>query len=80
DELVNNEITGINVGQHDTASAVAAIPHEAENLLYVSCGTWSLSGTELKGPILTASALKYTFTNDAGYDGSTRVLTNCTGV
>lgn len=80
DEILNNEITVINVCQHDTASAVAAIPHEEENLLYVSCGTWSLIGTELKAPILTDSALKYNFTNEAGYDGTIRFLKNCTGL
>lgn len=79
-EISKNEIVVVNVCQHDTASAVAAIPHEEENLLYISCGTWSLIGTELKSPILTDSALKYNFTNEAGYDGTTRFLKNCTGL
>ena len=32
---------------HDTASAVMAVPTVADNVLYLSSGTWSLMGTEL---------------------------------
>ena len=31
---------------HDTASAVAAVPTQEEETLYISSGTWSLMGTE----------------------------------
>lgn len=79
-ENLNSEILVVNVCQHDTASAVVAIPHEEKHLLYISCGTWSLIGTELKYPMLTNKALKYNFTNEAGYEGTTRFLKNCTGL
>lgn len=76
-----SETVVINVCQHDTASAVAAIPHVAgQPLLYISCGTWSLIGTELAAPILTKEALEHDFTNEAGYDGTIRFLKNCTGL
>lgn len=70
----------INVCQHDTASAVAAIPILEEKTLYISCGTWSLIGTELENPILTEKALTYNFTNELGHSRSTRFLKNCTGL
>ena len=33
---------------HDTGSAVAAVPSNRDHVLYISSGTWSLMGTELK--------------------------------
>lgn len=70
----------INVCQHDTASAVVAIPPLEGKTLYISCGTWSLIGTELAHPLLTEKALRYGFTNEMGHSGTTRFLKNCTGL
>lgn len=70
----------VSVCQHDTASAVAAIPYVDENLLYISCGTWSLIGTELTEPILSDLALDYQFTNELGHSDTIRFLKNCTGL
>ena len=36
---------------HDTGSAVVAVPSNEEDVLYISSGTWSLMGTELKEAI-----------------------------
>ena len=36
---------------HDTASAVAAVPAEGSDWVYISSGTWSLMGVELETPI-----------------------------
>lgn len=33
---------------HDTGSAVAAVPSNRDHVLYISSGTWSLMGTELR--------------------------------
>ncbi|MBP3239815.1 MAG: rhamnulokinase, partial [Oribacterium sp.] len=38
---------------HDTGSAVMSVPTEEEDALYISSGTWSLLGTELKKPDVT---------------------------
>ncbi|WP_447453642.1 rhamnulokinase [Streptococcus fryi] len=70
----------INICQHDTASAVATIPKLEDKTLYISCGTWSLIGTELDYPILTDKALTYNFTNEIGHSRTTRFLKNCTGL
>ncbi len=70
----------IAVAEHDTASAVAAIPTEEESFAYLSCGTWSLIGTEVAQPILTEQALAWNVTNEGGVDGTFRLLKNVTGL
>lgn len=70
----------INVCEHDTASAIASIPKVKDPVLYISSGTWSLIGTELKHPILTKEAFEGQFTNELGHDSSVTFLKNCTGL
>ncbi len=65
---------------HDTAAAVAAVPAEVDNYAYLSSGTWSLMGLEIKQPIITAEALKYNFTNEGGVCGTIRFLKNIMGL
>jgi rhamnulokinase len=68
------------VGSHDTASAVAAVPARQENFAYISSGTWSLVGLELKHPVLTEASRAANFTNEGGVDGTTRYLRNVGGL
>ena len=73
------------VGSHDTASAVAAVPAAAagegqENFAYISSGTWSLVGLELKHPVLTEASREANFTNERGVDGTIRYLRNMGGL
>ncbi|WP_117212044.1 rhamnulokinase [Allorhizocola rhizosphaerae] len=70
----------IAVGSHDTASAVVGVPASGDRFGYISCGTWSLVGLELDGPILTEDSRKAGFTNEAGVDGTVRYLRNVTGL
>ena len=65
---------------HDTGSAVAAVPMDPEDAIYLSSGTWSLMGVESKVPIINAEMLAYNFTNEGGVDGTFRVLTNIMGL
>jgi rhamnulokinase len=65
---------------HDTAAAVAAVPAEGRGWAYISSGTWSLLGIELKKPILTEKARQCNFTNEIGYGGSIRFLKNIVGL
>jgi rhamnulokinase len=65
---------------HDTASAVAGIPASGKNWAFISCGTWSLVGMELDGPITTTAALAENFTNEAGVGGTIRFLKNVQGM
>ena len=68
------------VGSHDTASAVAAVPADGPGFAYISCGTWSLAGIELGGPVLTEASRAANFTNEAGVDGTIRYLRNVMGL
>ncbi|WP_285247023.1 rhamnulokinase family protein [Pseudarthrobacter sp. efr-133-R2A-89] len=68
------------VGSHDTASAVAAVPAQEENFAYISSGTWSLVGLELKHPVLTEAGREANFTNERGVDGTIRYLRNMGGL
>jgi rhamnulokinase len=68
------------VASHDTASAVAAIPNMDENSAFISSGTWSLMGVELRAPIISDQAYSLGFTNEGGVDGSILLLKNLTGL
>jgi rhamnulokinase len=68
------------VGSHDTASAVVAVPAETEDFAYISSGTWSLVGVELKNPVLTEASRLANFTNERGVDGTIRYLRNVGGL
>jgi rhamnulokinase len=64
---------------HDTGSAVAAISAR-EGTAFLSSGTWSLVGTEIDRPIISAEALQLNFTNEGGVEGTTRLLKNVMGL
>ncbi|MFI6095853.1 rhamnulokinase family protein [Lentzea sp. NPDC051213] len=70
----------IAVGSHDTASAVVAVPAENDRFAYISCGTWSLVGVELRAPVLTEESRAANFTNEGGVDGTIRYLRNVMGL
>lgn len=78
------ETTVVAVGSHDTASAVVAVPATADNsrdgFAYISSGTWSLVGLELKHPVLTEASREANFTNERGVDGTVRYLRNVGGL
>jgi len=64
---------------HDTASAVAGTPLE-EGWAYLSSGTWSLLGVETREPLLTGDAARANVTNEAGVEGTNRLLVNVMGL
>jgi len=68
------------VASHDTASAVVATPLREAGSVYISCGTWALTGTELERPVLTEDARKAGFTNERGLDDRVRFQTNVMGL
>ncbi|MDF2051293.1 rhamnulokinase family protein [Arthrobacter sp. Cr_A7] len=74
------DTTVVAVGSHDTASAVAAVPAQEEDFAYISSGTWSLVGLELKHPVLTEASREANFTNERGVDGTIRYLRNMGGL
>lgn len=73
------DIKVVNVCEHDTASAVAAIPNLKDSL-FISSGTWSLIGDVINSPIVTQEAEQFCFTNEIGKDDKVTFLKNCTGL
>lgn len=65
---------------HDTASAVLAVPAKKEDFLYISSGTWSLMGVELKEANCSDEARKANLTNEGGYEYRYRFLKNIMGL
>lgn len=65
---------------HDTGSAVAAVPFEDPGAAYISSGTWSLVGVEVRTPILEDRARRENFTNEGGVGGTFRFLKNVMGL
>lgn len=65
---------------HDTGSAYMAVPARDDQAAFLSSGTWSLLGKELRAPITTDTARTAGFTNEGGYDGTTRFLKNIMGM
>lgn len=74
------EVPVIAVGEHDTASAVAAVPAKDSDFAYLSSGTWSLMGIESPIPVVNEATEKYNITNEGGIEGTIRVLKNITGM
>jgi rhamnulokinase len=65
---------------HDTASAVAGIPMEGDDALWLSSGTWSIMGLERKDPIRTPQAFAARCCNELGAESSVRFLKNIAGL
>ena len=65
---------------HDTGSAVAAVPANDDDFLYISSGTWSLLGVEIMEPNCTEESRKMNFTNEGGIDYRFRYLKNIMGL
>lgn len=65
---------------HDTASAVMAVPAKQQEMLYISSGTWSLMGTELKSADCREICRLENFTNEGGYEYRFRFLKNIMGL
>ncbi|WP_298595618.1 rhamnulokinase family protein [uncultured Mitsuokella sp.] len=80
EELGIERIPVIAVAGHDTQSAMVSVPTKKENFVFLSCGTWSLLGTELRDPILTEKARLADYTNERGYGGRVSFLKNIIGL
>jgi len=65
---------------HDTASAVAAVPATGDDWCYISSGTWSLMGVELREPVVNSQSLAMNVTNEIGAERRVRLLKNIMGL
>ena len=70
----------IAVACHDTASAVTAVPCPEEDFVFISCGTWSLLGTELDSPIVNDKAYEWGFSNEGMPEKKIKLLRNIMGL
>jgi rhamnulokinase len=68
------------VATHDTGSAVAGVPFRQPGSVFISAGTWSLVGLEVKAPVINDAAFAANLTNEGGVDGTFRLLRNVTGL
>jgi rhamnulokinase len=80
DELSVGTIKLTTVGEHDTASAVAAVPTLAPRFAYISSGTWSIVGTEMDRPLINDLSCRYGLANEGGVGGRIRLLKNVMGL
>jgi len=80
DESELGKVPVIAVAGHDTASAIAAVPADNERFAYLSSGTWSLMGIEVKDAIINDETYELNYTNEGGIEGTTRFLKNITGM
>jgi len=85
DEVAGGDLhlSGVQViapASHDTGSAVAAVPFQHPDAAYISSGTWSLVGVEVRAPVIQEKARRYNFTNEGGVEGTFRLLKNVMGL
>jgi len=81
DELELGRAVVVAPGTHDTASAVAAVPFQPrKDAAYISSGTWSLVGLELRAPLINNATLDANLTNEGGVAGTSRLLKNVMGL
>jgi len=80
EEIGAGTLKAVACGGHDTASAVAGVPARGAQPLFLSSGTWSLLGRELRAPIVTDASYAAGFSNEQGLNGTTRFLKNVAGM
>ena len=80
EELGCPKVPVIAVATHDTGSAVASVPSQKDDFIYISCGTWSLFGTELSAPVINDTTSRFNLTNESGFGCTTRMLKNIMGL
>jgi len=74
------EPTVVAPATHDTGSAVAAIPAETDDYIWISSGTWSIVGMNTPKPIINEQSYTCNFTNEGGRGGTNRFSKNVTGL
>ena len=79
-ELGVGAVPVIATAEHDTASAVVAVPASTTEYAYISSGTWSLVGIETSAPLINAATLAANFTNEGGACNTIRFLKNVMGL
>ena len=55
---------------HDAQNAIAAVPAQEKDFLFISSGTWSVMGTELDAPLINEKTRTIGLSNEIGFGGS----------
>ncbi len=80
-ELRAYDIPVVSVCGHDTASAVLLTKAFTDtDYMFLSCGTWSLLGARAEKADLSKEAYELNLTNELGYDSTTLLFQNITGL
>jgi rhamnulokinase len=79
-EVGLENVTVVAPACHDTGSAVAAVPAQGDDYAWISSGTWSILGAEVREPVINAASLAYNFTNEGGVNDTFRLSKNLTGL
>lgn len=80
EELGVEPVKVIAAAGHDTQDALVAVPTQKKDFIFISCGTWSLFGTELEEPIINEKSIAYNITNEGGYHNTVSFLKNIIGL
>lgn len=80
EELSIEKCKVIAVASHDTQSALIATPTDKDDFIFLSCGTWSLLGTELENPIINNKSLSLNITNEYAYKNKISFIKNIIGL
>lgn len=70
----------VSIASHDTQSAAVAVPAKHKDFIFISCGTWSLFGTELDKPIINEKSEQLNITNEGGYGNTITFIKNIIGL
>ena len=76
----NSNLEVILPASHDTGSAFAAISSDPKDSLYISLGTWCLTGAIVKEMPFNKKLMEYNLASEGCLDGSYRILANVTGM
>lgn len=80
EELGLNKIDIVAVAEHDTQSAMISVPTQDDDFIFLSCGTWSLLGTELNEPIINQTSADLNITNEGAANNKISFLKNIIGL
>lgn len=93
DESIDNDIIGMTgipgekkipimrICGHDTSSALMAVPaRKTEKALFVSTGSWVMTGCFVKQPIISKQVFETGISNENGFDGEINFLRYSNGL
>lgn len=74
------EVPVVTPACHDSAAAVVAVPTQTKDYLFVSCGTWTVLGTEIEEPYIRPEGPPEGLWNEGGARDNIRFTSNVTGL